>query len=111
MAASAQTSDRRHATIHCVILGLSMFLLGLYLGQTLVPDTGIVVVLQTGLIGLLGFLGLSHQASASKTEPEVPPEEPRHSQPSSYVEWRLDRHISEPEAHSQYLAHLQSHSG
>jgi hypothetical protein len=87
-----QTKTRRVEIVHCVILGLSMFLVGLYFGTSL-PVGVDLVVLQTGLIGFLGFLGL--------TQIQISVEPKQHTQVESkisrsrQVERRLDRHTAE----------------
>ena len=49
---NGRLQTRRVETVHCLILGLSMFLVGLYFGTSL-PAGVDLVVLQTGLIGFL----------------------------------------------------------
>lgn len=86
---------------------LSMFLIGLYFGQWLPPGVDLVV-LQTGLIGMLAFMGLTFQSPSpvmippTETETESDPD----SQRSWYVERRLDRHIDQPRVHTRPLAEM-----
>ena len=88
---NGRIQTRRVETVHCLILGLSMFLVGLYFGTSL-PAGVDLVVLQTGLIGFLGFLGLTQIQVA------VQPKEPTHVESkisrSRQVERRLDRHTA-----------------
>ena len=83
---------RRVETVHCLILGLSMFLVGLYFGTSL-PAGVDLVVLQTGLIGFLGFLGLSQIRIA--TEPKQQIQIESKISRSRQVERRLDRHVAQ----------------
>lgn len=91
-----QTRTRRVETVHCLILGLSMFLVGLYFGTSL-PAGVDLVVLQSGLIGFLGFLGLTQIqiAAAPDNRASVRSKISR----SRRVERRLDRHTALPEPH------------
>jgi hypothetical protein len=73
--------------IHCVIFGLSTYLVGLYFGQAL--PVGIdLIALQTGLIGMLAFVGFSNRYEEA-TQTQVVQEETR-----SDVEIRLEQHVS-----------------
>lgn len=93
-----QKQRRSPETVHCVILGLSTFLIGLYFGTSL--PTGVdLVVLQTGLIGFLSFLGLTQLRIT--TEPASDSQDTSVSQAPSMarsrlVERRLDRHLGKP---------------
>jgi len=90
------TRTRRVETVHCLILGLSMFLVGLYFGTSL-PAGVDLVVLQSGLIGFLGFLGLTQiQIDATPTDPSASGSKISRSR---RVEQRLDRHTAPPELH------------
>lgn len=91
-----QSRTRRVETVHCLILGLSMFLVGLYFGTSL-PAGVDLVVLQSGLIGFLGFLGLT-QIQIAVTPKDDPAGGARISR-SRRVERRLDRHTVRPEPH------------
>lgn len=90
-----RNQTRSPETVHCMILGLSTFLVGLYFGTSL-PAGVDVVVLQTGLIGFLSFLGLTQL----RTTTEPASESARASMTpapsmvrSRLVERRLDRHV------------------
>jgi hypothetical protein len=112
---NGRLQTRRVETVHCLILGLSMFLVGLYFGTSL-PAGVDLVVLQTGLIGFLGFMGL--------TQIRVATESQRHSQiettisRSKQVERRLDRHTakreiriaSDPSQPKQIEQHVDRHT-
>ena len=87
-----RTKTRRVEIVHCLILGLSMFLVGLYFGTSL-PAGVDLVVLQTGLIGFLGFLGLTQIRIA--TEPKQDIQIESKISRSRQVERRLDRHTAE----------------
>jgi hypothetical protein len=91
---NTQTESRQVETIHCLILALSMFLVGLYFGTSL-PAGADLVVLQTGLIGILGFLGLTqiHVATEPRRTIQVESKVSR----SRQVERRLERHIAQRE--------------
>ena len=89
-----QTKTRRVELVHCLILGLSMFLVGLYFGTSL-PAGVDLVVLQTGLIGFLGFLGLTQIQVA--TEPQRQIQVESKISRSRQVERRLDRHTAQHE--------------
>lgn len=91
---SDRTKIRRVETIHCLILGLSMFLVGLYFGTAMPPGVDLVV-LQTGLIGFLGFLGLTQIQAATEPKRQTPIESTISR--SKQVERRLDRHIAPPQ--------------
>ena len=86
-----QTKTRRLEIVHCLILGLSMFLVGLYFGTSL-PAGVDLVVLQTGLIGFLGFLGLTQIRIA--IEPKQHTQIESKISRSRQVERRLDRHTA-----------------
>jgi|GEM_PF-1972574 len=109
MAASNSLSgaDRRQAGTYCVIPSLSTFLIGLYFGQSLPPGVDLVV-LQSGLIGLLAFLGLTFQSTRTVAPPAVPEESAPDTQRSWYVERRLDRHVDQPRVHTRPLADLRN---
>ncbi|MBI1314279.1 hypothetical protein GC176_23535 [bacterium] len=110
MSISLPAPERRLATIHCVIPGLSMFLIGLYFGQTLSAGVDIVM-LQSGLIGLLGLLGLTHQAATLQIKRlDASPTKSR-SQSSPSVERRLDRHVSARRIHSRHLSLVKCRKG
>ncbi len=89
--------ERRLTATYCVIPSLSMFLIGLYFGQSVPPGVDLVV-LQSGLIGILAFLGLSCQPARPQIEqPAVADNEASpDSRPSWYVERRLDRQLIQP---------------
>ncbi|NQV26067.1 MAG: hypothetical protein HQ518_17040 [Rhodopirellula sp.] len=89
---NGQTQTRRIEIVHCLILGLSMFLVGLYFGTSL-PAGVDLVVLQTGLIGILGFLGLTQVRIAVDPKQKSNLVESGISR-SRQVERRLDRHIA-----------------
>ncbi len=105
---SYSAAERRQAGAFCVIPSLSTFLIGLYFGQSLPPGVDLVV-LQTGLIGMLAFMGLTFQATNAVVIPstETETESDRDSQRSWYVERRLDRHVDQPKVHSRPLAELR----
>ena len=88
-----QAPARRIETVHCLILGLSTFLVGLYFGTSL-PAGLDLVVLQTGLIGFLGFLGLTQIRVAVEQAPEASAVSTISR--SRQVERRLDRHTASP---------------
>lgn len=90
---SERTKIRRVESIHCLILGLSMFLVGLYFGTSMPPGVDLVV-LQTGLIGFLGFLGLTRIQVATEPKRQTPIESTISR--SRQVELRLDRHVAPP---------------
>ncbi len=109
--ANSFAAEPRQAISFTVIPTLSAFLVGLYFGQSLPPGVDLVV-LQTGLIGMLAFLGLTFQASQtpSRTVHErqsIPAEDEPENRPSWYVERRLDRHVDQPRVHSRPLAELR----
>ena len=83
-----QTKTRRLEIVHCLILGLSIFLVGLYFGTSL-PAGVDLVVLQTGLIG---FLGLTQIRIA--IEPKQHTQTESKISRSRRVERRLDRHTA-----------------
>lgn len=93
---NAQAQTRRIGTVHCLILGLSMFLVGLYFGTSM-PAGVELVVLQAGLIGVLGFLALT-QIRIS-VEPAAPASADSVILRSKQVERRLDRHIAPRSIH------------
>ncbi len=104
-------AEPRQAVRYTVIPSLSAFLIGLYFGQSLPPGVDLVV-LQTGLIGMLAFLGLTFQASQTPSRPvrerqTVSAEDEPEDRPSWYVERRLDRHVDQPRVHSRPLAELR----
>lgn len=86
---------RSPETVHCVILGLSTFLVGLYFGTSL--PTGVdLVVLQTGLIGFLSFLGLTQlriTTEPASGSPDASVSRAPSLARSRLVERRLDRHV------------------
>ncbi len=109
--ANSLAAEPRQAISFTVIPTLSAFLIGLYFGQSLPPGVDLVV-LQTGLIGMLAFLGLTFQASQTPSRPvherqPVSPEEEPEDRPSWYVERRLARHVDHPRVHSRPLAELR----
>ena len=83
-----QTKTRRLEIVHCLILGLSIFLVSLYFGTSL-PAGVDLVVLQTGLIG---FLGLTQIRIA--IEPKQHTQIESKISRSRQVERRLDRHTA-----------------
>lgn len=87
-----QTKTRRVEIVHCLILGLSTFLVGLYFGTSL-PSGVDLVVLQTGLIGFLAFLGLTQIQIATEPHRQIQIESKIFR--SRQVERRLDRHIAQ----------------
>ncbi len=89
-----RTKIQRVQSIHCLILALSMFLVGLYFGTSL-PAGVDLIVLQTGLIGFLGFLGLTQIQVA--TEPKRPIQVESKISRSRQVERRLERHVAQPQ--------------
>lgn len=86
-----RTKAQRVQSIHCLILGLSMFLVGLYFGTAMPPGVDLIV-LQTGLIGFLGFLGLTQIQVATEPKREIPVESTIAR--SRQVERRLERHVA-----------------
>lgn len=82
---------RRVQAMHCLVLALSMFLVGLYFGTSLPPGLDLVV-LQTGLIGMLGFMGLAQIQIA--VEPKADTQIESKISRSKQVERRLDRHTA-----------------
>jgi hypothetical protein len=103
--ASVSAGSRRLPISYCVIPSLSMFLIGLYFGQSIPPGVDLVV-LQSGLIGVLAFLGLTCQSARSPVEaPTTAVVEPSpDSRPSWYVERRLDRHVIQPRVATHHFA-------
>ncbi|MFT5326808.1 MAG: hypothetical protein ACI8P0_004691 [Planctomycetaceae bacterium] len=89
---NGRLQTRRVETVHCLILGLSMFLVGLYFGTSL-PAGVDLVVLQTGLIGFLGFLGLTQIQAV--VQPKQQPQFESKISRSRQVERRLDRHVAQ----------------
>ena len=89
---NGRLQTRRVETVHCLILGLSMFLVGLYFGTSL-PAGVDLVVLQTGLIGFLGFMGLTQIRVATESQRQIQVESKISR--SRQVERRLDRHIAQ----------------
>ena len=87
------TRIRRVQAMHCLILALSMFLVGLYFGTSL-PAGLDLIVLQTGLIGILGFMGLTQIQIAVEPKQQVQVE--TKISRSRQVERRLDRHVASP---------------
>lgn len=88
------TSTRRPRFMHCMILGSSTFLIGLYFGPSI--STGVdLIALQTGLIGLLGFMALTRipEKQIIHRAVETPHFNPRAIVPSRRVERRLARHV------------------
>ena len=84
---------KRIEAVHCAILGLSTFLLGLYFGAAL-PAGVDLVVLQTGLIGVLGFLGLTQITTLSQQTHQTEQIQPQPTAAASgRVERRLERHL------------------
>ncbi|MDA0282637.1 MAG: hypothetical protein O3B13_16625 [Planctomycetota bacterium] len=90
---NAQSQTRPIETVHCLILGLSMLLVGLYFG-TSIPAGVDLVALQTGLIGMLVFMGLTQIRIA--TQPLRQTETESKISRSTQVERRLERHIAAP---------------
>lgn len=86
-----QSKMQRVQSIHCLILALSMFLVGLYFGTSL-PAGVDLIVLQTGLIGFLGFLGLTQIQVATEPKRQILVESKISR--SKQVERRLDRHTA-----------------
>lgn len=91
-----QAQTRRIETVHCLILGLSMFLVGLYFG-TSIPAGVDLVALQTGLIGVLGFLALTQIRIVVEPAEQASPDSVIFR--SKQVERRLDRHIAPESIH------------
>lgn len=91
-----QPRNQRVETVHCLILGLSTFLMGLYFGTSL-PAGVDLVVLQSGLIGFLGFLGLTQIQTV--IEPETETRDVSNISRSRRVEQRLARHTASSEIH------------
>jgi len=89
-----QPKTRRVEIVHGLIPGLSMFLISLYFSIPL-PVGVDLVVLQTGLIGFLGFLGLTQIRVA--TEPQRQIQVESKNRRSRQVERRLDRHTAQHE--------------
>ena len=82
---------RRVQAMHCLILALSMFLVGLYFGTSL-PAGLDLIVLQTGLIGFLGFIGLTQIRIAVEPQQHIQIESKISR--SRQIERRLDRHTA-----------------
>lgn len=97
MNTESQRPSRSIEGVHCTILGLSTFLVGLYFGQSLPPGVELVV-LQTGLIGILGFLGLT-QIRVTRREVSREAESRTRTSTSRQVERRLERHVSARHIH------------
>ena len=87
-----QPKTRRVEIVHGLIPGLSMFLVSLYFSTPL-PVGVDLVVLQTGLIGFLGFLSLTQIRVA--TEPQRQIQVESQISQSRQVERRLARHIAQ----------------
>jgi hypothetical protein len=74
--------------IHCVIFGLSTYLVGLYFGQAL-PAGIDMIALQGGLIGMLAFVGFSNRYNEASPQAQAQAEEVQNE-----IETRLERHVS-----------------
>lgn len=71
--------------VHCAILAVSTFLAGLYFGRA-IPEGVELLMLQTSLVGVIAFLGLTHLSAVRHLKHLEDTE-------ACQVEERLSRHI------------------
>lgn len=83
---NTETNSRfQRSWIHDAILVLSAVLIGIYSVRPL-PVGLAHTVFQTGIVGMIAFLGLGHAAALRRATAEK-------SQAQANVECRLDRHV------------------
>lgn len=83
---SAPTQPRQPGWIHYSILGLSAILIGIYSTSLMPGDPGSQLILQTGIIGALGSLGLAHATAKRRARIRAVDAE-------LSIEKRLKRHV------------------
>lgn len=83
---SAPSQLRQPGWIHYSILGLSAILIGIYSTRLMPGDAGSQLILQTGIIGALGSLGLVHATAKRRARIRAVDAE-------QSIEKRLERHV------------------
>lgn len=83
---SEPSQPRQPGWIHYSILGLSAILIGIYSTRLMPGGAGSQLILQTGIIGALGSLGLVHATAKRRARIRAVDAE-------QSIEKRLERHV------------------